>query len=46
MEEILLKYLPERSVNRVFELIKINNVNLKIVNERVTKHGDYRRSHD
>jgi len=46
MEEILLKYLPERSVNRVFELIKINNVNLKIVNERVTKHGDYRRSQD
>ncbi len=46
MEEILLKYLPERSVNRVFELIKINNVNLKIVNERVTKHGDYRKTKD
>ncbi len=46
MEEILLKYLPERSVKRVFELIKLNNVNLKIVNERVTKHGDYRRSQD
>ena len=44
MEEILLKYLPERSVSIVFELIKNNNVSLKIVNERVTKHGDYRRT--
>jgi len=44
MEQILLKYLPERSVPTVFELIKSNNVALKIVNERVTKHGDYRRS--
>jgi len=44
MEEVLLKYLPERSVPTVFELIKSNNVALKIVNERVTKHGDYRRT--
>jgi len=44
MEKILLKYLPERSVPTVFELIRGNNVSLKIVNERVTKHGDYRRS--
>lgn len=44
MEQILLKYLPERSVPTVFELIKSNNVDLKIVNERVTKHGDYRRT--
>jgi len=44
MEQILLKYLPERSVPTVFELIRSNNVRLKIVNERVTKHGDYRRS--
>lgn len=44
MEEILLKYLPERSVSIIFELIKNNNVSLKIVNERVTKHGDYRRT--
>jgi len=44
MEQILLKYLPERSVPTIFELIKSNNVALKIVNERVTKHGDYRRT--
>ena len=46
MEEILLKYLPERSVSIIFDLIRVNNVNLKIVNERVTKHGDYRRTPD
>ncbi len=43
MKEILSKYLPERAVNSVFELIKENNVHLKIVNERVTRHGDYRK---
>lgn len=44
MTEILQKYIPEHSVLPVFELIKTNNVHLKIVNERVTRHGDYRRS--
>lgn len=43
MSEVLLKYLPEHAVEPVFELIKINSVHLKIVNERVTRHGDYRR---
>lgn len=43
MQQILLKYLPERAVPPVFDLLKDNNVYLKIVNERVTKHGDYRR---
>lgn len=43
MSEVLLKYLPEHSVESVFELIKTNSVHLKIVNERVTRHGDYRR---
>lgn len=44
MTEILQKYIPEHAVLFVFELIKNNNVHLKIVNERVTRHGDYRRS--
>ena len=39
----LQKYLPERAVDSVFELIKVNDVHLKIVNQRQTKHGDYRR---
>ena len=43
MNNTLQKYLPERAVDLVFELIKTNNVHLKIVNQRQTKHGDYRR---
>jgi len=35
--------LPEHSVPLCFELIKTNHVHLKIVNERVTRHGDYRK---
>ncbi len=43
MDKILQKYLPERAVAPCSGLIKQNNVHLKIVNERVTRHGDYRR---
>lgn len=43
MQEVLLKYIPERAVAAAFELIKAHNVHLKIVNQRVTRHGDYRR---
>lgn len=43
MKDILQKYIPERAVDPLFELIKINGVYLKIVNKRQTKHGDYRR---
>ncbi|WP_375325354.1 SprT-like domain-containing protein [Flagellimonas sp. GZD32] len=43
METTLQKYLPERAVMPCFELIKANGVHLKIVNHRVTRHGDYRR---
>lgn len=43
MSDVLLKYLPEHAVPICFELIKANHVHLKIVNERVTRHGDYRR---
>ena len=46
MEEVLGKYLPERSVDPCLQLIKVNGVHLKIVNERVTRHGDYRRLPD
>ena len=44
MSEVLSKYLPEHAVVSVFELIKINSVHLKIVNERQTRHGDYRKA--
>lgn len=43
---IIAKYLPEHSVTSCFELIKINKVSLKIVNERQTRHGDYRKGID
>lgn len=43
MQDTLNKYLPERAVPFCFDLIKENRVHLKIVNERVTRHGDYRR---
>ncbi len=42
MLETLQKYVPARAAVTVFELIKENGVHLKIVNERVTRHGDYR----
>ncbi|NBL63619.1 sprT domain-containing protein [Flavobacterium sp. NST-5] len=43
MNETLAKYLPEHAVEPVFELIVANEVHLKIVNERMTRHGDYRK---
>lgn len=42
MNSVLQKYLPERAVAPCFELIRTNRVHLKVVNERVTRHGDYR----
>lgn len=46
MHQTLAKYLPESAVMPCFELIKETHVHLKIVNERVTRHGDYRRRKD
>jgi SprT protein len=44
VSDTLAKYLPEHAVKPVFELIVANQVHLKIVNERVTRHGDYRKA--
>lgn len=44
MNETLSKYIPEHAVKPIFELIVENQVHLKIVNERLTRHGDYRRA--
>jgi hypothetical protein len=46
MSEFSKKYLPERTVISCFELIKNNSVHFKIVSERQTRHGDYRRNTD
>ena len=43
MKEILTKYLPERAVEPAFLLIAENGIYLKIVNERKTRHSDYRK---
>lgn len=43
MIETLAKYIPEHAVKPVFDLIVANQVHLKIVNERATRHGDYRK---
>lgn len=43
MKDVLARYIPEHATDAVFELIKLHGVHLKIVNERVTRHGDYRR---
>ena len=41
MKDVLVRYIPEHAVEPLFELIKMYGVHLKIVNERVTRHGDY-----
>jgi len=46
MSEVLEKYLPSHAVAPIFNLIEDNNIHLKIVNERVTRHGDYRRTQE
>ncbi len=43
MEATLSKYIPTAAVEPTFQLIKQHNIHLIIVNERVTRHGDYRR---
>jgi hypothetical protein len=42
MGSALERYVPERAVAPCMELIRTYAVHLKIVNERVTRHGDYR----
>lgn len=42
MKQILEKYIPMHAVEPVFVLIQANHIHLKIVNERKTRHGDYR----
>ena len=39
----LESHVPKASLSIVYQLIKDHNVDLKIVNERVTRHGDYRK---
>ncbi len=43
MSKTLEKYIPQASVASVFQLITTHNIHLKIVSERLTRHGDYRK---
>jgi hypothetical protein len=43
MTSKLAHYLPEAALNPVIELLKQHAFKLKIVNQRLTKHGDFRR---
>lgn len=42
MQTILLKYIPEKAVPLVQYLINEHKINLKIVKQRQSKHGDFR----
>lgn len=42
MSPVLERYLPERAVGPCTELIQSCGVHLRIVDERVSRHGDYR----
>ena len=46
MDDILKKYLPDRAVEPCLVLIRETGVHLRIVNQRVTRHGDYRKMPD
>lgn len=39
----LQDHVPIESVSLIHQLINKNNIELKLVNERVTRHGDYRK---
>ncbi|MGA0942253.1 MAG: SprT-like domain-containing protein [Flavobacteriaceae bacterium] len=43
MLDILGRYVPEAALMYCFEQIKRYGVHLKIVNERLSRHGDYRK---
>jgi hypothetical protein len=43
LSDTLAKFLPDHAVKPAFELIVTHGVHLKIVNERSTRHGDYRK---
>lgn len=42
MKQTLAKYIPEATLVSIWELIDKHQVDVKIVNQRRTRHGDYR----
>jgi len=43
MSEALLKYIPENAIELVDEILQNHPIDIKIVNNRVTKHGDFKK---
>ncbi|MBL4605369.1 MAG: sprT domain-containing protein [Flavobacteriaceae bacterium] len=43
MKESYQIYVPSSAINSLQHLINLYNINLKIVNQRQTKHGDFRK---
>jgi hypothetical protein len=43
MQETLLKYIPDKAVDSILDLLKHDNLVVKIKKERKTRHGDYKR---
>lgn len=43
MQETLQTFIPERAMPQVLELLKHDNLVVKIKQERKTRHGDYKR---
>ncbi|RXP63325.1 sprT domain-containing protein [Lutibacter sp. HS1-25] len=46
MSKVLSKYIPENSVDLVLDILKQHPIAIKIVNDRKTKHGDFRKMSD
>lgn len=46
MKSILEKYIPAAAVDRVYDLIVKHRIRFKIVGQRLTRHGDYRKNPD
>ncbi len=45
MSKTLSQYIPENSVQLVFEILAKHPITIKIVNKRTTKHGDFKIMH-
>ncbi len=43
MENLIKDYIPEIAISKVLKLLEDDNLEVKIKNERKTRHGDYKR---
>ena len=43
MQDVLQDYIPNKAIPRVLELLKHDNLAVKVKQERKTRHGDYKR---